>query len=228
MRDIKQLCPELQAVIPAFLDDCKAHGLNIGIGECFRSVQEQEALYAKGRTVGKKGAAVTHCRGTSYSSPHQWGVAFDFYRNDGKGLFNDTDRWFAKVGAIAVKHGLEWGGNWSPEWKDKPHVQLAKYFRDGTVGYLKRTYGNPDKFMKTWVKSDTTTDITLAPGKSYIFKLTAYAPPTVTVGTAGVLTCNLYRQIGKGYLYRLTAVGKPGSGAGVFANGQKQFAVNIK
>ena len=166
MRDIKQLNPELQAIIPTFLADCKSKGLIVGIGECYRTVTEQEALYAKGRTTGTKGAIVTNCRGTSYSSPHQWGVAFDFYRNDGKGIFDDRDGWFAKVGAVGKAHGLEWGGDWQG-WCDKPHLQLKKFFRDGTTKYLKQTYGTPGKFMATWsnqiadnsVKSDTTCDM---------------------------------------------------------------------
>lgn len=137
MRDIKQLNPELQAIIPAFLADCKSKGLNVGIGECYRTIAEQEALYAKGRTVGTKGAIVTNCRGTSYSSPHQWGVAFDFFRNVRGHEFDDSDNFFEKVGAIGKAHELEWGGDWTG-WVDKPHLQLKKFFRDGTTGYLKR------------------------------------------------------------------------------------------
>ena len=236
MRNIKQLNPELQAIIPAFLADCKVNGLIVGIGECYRTVAEQNALYAKGRTTGTKGAIVTNCRGSSYSSPHQWGVAFDFYRNDGKGAFNDTDGWFAKVGKIGVQHGLEWGGNWTGGWVDKPHLQLKKFFRDGTTGYLKRTYGVPEKFMATWsspisnntVKSDTTCDMTMKQGATYQAKLTAASKPIVTVGTEGVLRVEFVRQSGCDYYYRLTAIGKPGTGAGVFANGKRLFAVNIK
>ena len=43
---------------------------------------------------------------SSYSSMHQWGIAFDFYRNDGKGAYNNNDGFFNKVGAIGQKLGL--------------------------------------------------------------------------------------------------------------------------
>jgi len=234
MRDIKQLNPELQAIIPTFLADCKSKGLIVGIGECYRTVTEQEALYAKGRTTGTKGAIVTNCRGTSYSSPHQWGVAFDFYRNDGKGIFDDRDGWFAKVGAVGKAHGLEWGGDWQG-WCDKPHLQLKKFFRDGTTKYLKQTYGTPGKFMATWsnqiadnsVKSDTTCDMTMRPNAEYTVKLTSAVKPTVTIGTSGVLRAEFTGSSGNDYLYRITAIGKSKTGAGIFANGKKIFTVNI-
>lgn len=236
MRDIKQLNPELQAIIPAFIADCKSKDLIVGIGECYRTVQEQEALYAKGRTIGIKGAIVTNCRGISYSSPHQWGVAFDFYRNDGKGAFDDSDGFFTKVGHVGESLGLEWGGSWTGGWVDKPHLQLKKFFRDGTTGYLKSTYGTPDKFMATWnktsvvssVKSDTTMPVTLKCGTSYTAKFTSIGNVNVTVGTANVVKFELTSHIGNDYFYKFTAIGQSGTGVGIFANGVKEFAINIK
>ncbi|MFQ8841879.1 MAG: M15 family metallopeptidase [Clostridium fessum] len=59
----------------------------MAIGETYRTVAEQDALYAQGRT--KPGNKVTNARGSSYSSQHQWGIAFDFYRADGKGAYNE-------------------------------------------------------------------------------------------------------------------------------------------
>jgi len=239
MRDIKQLNPKLQAVIPSFITDCKAHGLIVGIGECYRTIAEQEALYAKGRTTGTKGAIVTNCRGTSFSSPHQWGVAFDFFRNDGKGLFEDGDGWFAKVGATGVKHGLEWGGNWTQGWVDKPHMQLAKFFRDGTVGYLKATYGTPDKFMATWGKNpvipaptsatcDTTQDIILTRGGSYQFKVTSATAPKVNLGGSGAAVILPRYTDGNDHFYYIVGVGDVGTAVGLYVNDVKQFVAHIK
>ena len=102
--------PELQEKAEKLVSACKGQGLIIGIGECYRTVEEQDALYAKGRT--SPGDIVTYAKGSSYSSHHQWGTAFDFYRNDGKGAYNDSDGFFSKVGEIGRKLGLEWGGNW--------------------------------------------------------------------------------------------------------------------
>ena len=137
--------PELQEKAEKLVSACKGQGLIIGIGECYRTVEEQDALYAKGRT--SPGDIVTYAKGSSYSSHHQWGTAFDFYRNDGKGAYNDSDGFFSKVGEIGRKLGLEWGGNWiSPV--DKPHFQLP-YWGSTTVR-LKKQYGTPEKFKETW------------------------------------------------------------------------------
>ena len=98
MRNIDDLHPKLQSLIAKLRAECEKQGLKIGIGECLRTVEEQNAFYAKGRTA--PGSIVTNAKGSSYSSMHQWGVAFDFYRNDGKGAYNDNDGFFGKVGKL--------------------------------------------------------------------------------------------------------------------------------
>ena len=144
-RDISLCHPELQQKAEKIVSACRGQGLLIGIGECFRTVAEQDALYAKGRTA--PGSIVTNAKGSSYSSHHQWGTAFDIYRNDGKGAYNDSDGFFSKVGAIGVKIGLEWGGNWTSP-VDKPHFQLPYW--GSTTAMLKNLYGTPEEFKKTW------------------------------------------------------------------------------
>lgn len=144
-RDISLCHPELQQKAEKLVSACRGQGLLIGIGECFRTVAEQDALYAKGRTA--PGSIVTNAKGSSYSSHHQWGTAFDIYRNDGKGAYNDSDGFFSKVGAIGVKIGLEWGGNWTSP-VDRPHFQLPYW--GSTTTMLKNLYGTPEEFKKTW------------------------------------------------------------------------------
>ena len=145
MRDIYQLHPELQRKIQMLVASCEKNGLKIGIGECVRTVAEQDALYAQGRT--KAGKKVTNAKGSTYSSMHQWYVAFDFYRNDGKGAYYDNDGFFTKVGKIGVTLGLEWGGNWKNP-VDKPHFQLPNW--GSTTAQLKKLYGTPEKFKMSW------------------------------------------------------------------------------
>ena len=144
-RDISICHPELQQKAEKLVSACRGQGLLIGIGECFRTVAEQDALYAKGRTA--PGSIVTNAKGSSYSSHHQWGTAFDIYRNDGTGAYNDSDGFFSKVGTIGVKIGLEWGGNWTSP-VDKPHFQLPYW--GSTTTMLKNLYGTPEEFKKTW------------------------------------------------------------------------------
>ncbi len=147
MRDTTKLHPELQKVIPKFLDKCKKRGLEVRITECFRTVAEQDALYAQGRT--KPGNIITNAPGYSYASMHQWGVAFDICRNDGKGAYYNDDGWFSKVGKIGQSLGLEWGGAWTG-FVDRPHFQLPDW--GSTTSRLRALYGTTDNFKKTWGK----------------------------------------------------------------------------
>ncbi len=147
MRDITKCHPRLQEKAKLLIKKCEKAGLKIGIGECLRTVAEQDALYAQGRT--KPGNIVTNARGSTYSSFHMWGTSFDFYRNDGKGAFNDSDGFFTKVGKIGQSIGLEWGGSWKHP-VDKPHFQLPDW--GSTPSKLKALYGTPEKFMTTWNK----------------------------------------------------------------------------
>lgn len=146
MRDTTQLHPVLQAKIKQLVALCETNGLKIGISECLRTKEEQDKLYTQGRTA--PGSIVTNAKGSSYSSMHQWGVAFDFYRNDGKGAYYDKDGFFAKVGKIGQSIGLEWGGSWK-SLVDKPHFQLPDW--GSTTSKLKSTYGTPEKFFNSWI-----------------------------------------------------------------------------
>lgn len=145
MRKIEDLHPKLQDLLYELKAECVKQGLKIGISECLRTVAEQDALYAKGRTTS--GSIVTNAKGANYSSMHQWGVAFDFYRNDGKGLYENSDGFFEKVGKIGKSLGLEWGGDWK-SIKDLPHFQLADW--GSTPTKLKRLYKTPENFFETW------------------------------------------------------------------------------
>lgn len=145
MRDITLCHPRLQVMAAKLVEECSRQGLKIKIGETLRTVAEQDALYAQGRT--KPGNIVTNAKGSTYSSYHQWGVAFDFFRNDGAGAYNESGNFFARVGAIGVALGLEWGGNWkSPV--DKPHFQLPDW--GSSTSGIKNAYASPEEFMRTW------------------------------------------------------------------------------
>lgn len=162
MRDRTKLHPKLQELMNKLILLCKENGLEIGIAECVRTVAEQDALYAKGRTV--PGIKVTNAKGSTYSSMHQWGIAFDFYRNDGKGAYYDKDGFFTKVGKLGKSIGLEWGGSWITI-KDKPHFQLADW--GSGPSKLKKLYGTPERFMATFKQKEDTSN--------------PYQKPTVTL-----------------------------------------------
>jgi peptidoglycan L-alanyl-D-glutamate endopeptidase CwlK len=148
MRDVNLLHPELQVIVKKFLDACTKANLKVAITQTWRTEAEQEALYAKGRT-DKTSKIVTNCKYPQ--SPHCWGVAFDFCRNDGKGAYYDSDGFFKKVGTIGKKCGLFWGGDFK-SFVDKPHLELEKYLPNSSVKILQTKYSTPDKFKSSWYK----------------------------------------------------------------------------
>lgn len=145
MKDITKLHPKLQKKLQLLIQKCKEQGLEVQATETYRTVIEQDALYAKGRTA--PGNIVTNAKGSSYSSMHQWGVAVDFCRKDGKPPYENSDQFFEKVGNTATAIGLEWGGNWKLI-KDKPHLQLIDW--GSTPQRLKELYKTPEAFMQSW------------------------------------------------------------------------------
>ena len=151
MRGIDKLHPELQVCVNKFLEECKKQGLNVLITETLRTLEEQEELYAQGRT--KPGNIVTNARG--YQSPHAWGVAFDFCRNVKGKEYDNTDGFFDKVGRIAetmfdnTEYDLFWGGDFK-SFVDKPHVEMKKYLPNNSTNWLIDNYGTPEEFMSTW------------------------------------------------------------------------------
>lgn len=96
-------------------------GINIIITQGLRTIEEQNELYAQGRT--KTGKIVTNARG-GYSY-HNFGLAFDFavLNADGSVNWNVDEKW-KRVGQLGKSLGLEWGGDWK-DFKDYPHFQMT-------------------------------------------------------------------------------------------------------
>lgn len=143
MRDTTKLHPVLQNKLKTLKLLCEQNGLKLGISECVRTKSEQDALYAKGRTA--PGNIVTNVKYPN--SMHCWGIAFDFYRNDGKGAYDNSDGFFDKVGKLGQSIDLEWGGAWK-SIIDKPHLQLKSW--GSTPSKLISQYGTPQKFFDSW------------------------------------------------------------------------------
>lgn len=124
------LHPVLAAGAKALIQQSYARGVPIVITQGLRSIAEQNALYAQGRS--KPGPIVTNAKGgTSY---HNYGLAFDFalLLPDGNSLSWDMNRdgdkdkiadW-QEVVQVGKQLGLEWGGDWT-SFKDYSHLQMA-------------------------------------------------------------------------------------------------------
>jgi len=124
------LLPVVKYAAETLIDRCYARGVPIVITQGLRTIAEQDALYAQGRT--KPGAIVTNARGgTSF---HNFGVAIDFavLLPDGRAVSWDTKRdgdldllpdW-DEVVTEAKRIGFAWGGDWR-SFVDMPHFEMT-------------------------------------------------------------------------------------------------------
>ncbi|KGE18069.1 M15 family metallopeptidase [Paenibacillus wynnii] len=127
---LKGLNPVLVAYTKELIKQCFFKGVPIIITQGLRTIAEQNALYAQGRS--KPGPIVTYARGgTSY---HNYGLAVDFalLQPDGKtvswnmsrDLDQDRKADWQEVVTVAKQLGFEWGGDWT-SFKDNSHLQIT-------------------------------------------------------------------------------------------------------
>ncbi len=123
---LTRLHPVLAIRGHSMLELCAHAGLAVLVTQGLRTWQEQDALYAKGRTVPPLGKAniVTNAKGGQ--SYHNFGLAFDIVVLDAVGKADwDTDHpGWAAAAKIGKSVGLEWGGDWKT-FKDQPHFQYT-------------------------------------------------------------------------------------------------------
>jgi peptidoglycan L-alanyl-D-glutamate endopeptidase CwlK len=93
-------------------------GITIKVISGLRTFEEQDALYAQGRTA--PGPKVTNAKGGQ--SNHNYGIAFDVGVFEGTKYLPESPKYKA-VGALGTELGLEWGGSWKTI-VDQPHFQL--------------------------------------------------------------------------------------------------------
>lgn len=130
-RDKSLLCPAFAAILNTFEAKLAYEGLHFYLFMGLRTFEDQDALYAQGRTM--PGKIVTNARGGD--SWHCYGLAADYVLDsmpEKPGLQwsweikSDMDKngendW-QQMGRIAKDCGLTWGGNWK-RFPDLPHVQ---------------------------------------------------------------------------------------------------------
>lgn len=121
---IDSLDPYVASLARRFLDLAKQNGIDVRVISAFRSWDDQDALYAQGRTA--PGDIVTDAMGGD--SYHNWSLAFDAvpFKN-GQPDWDDTAT-FNRLGELGQQAGLEWGGNWTTyqvALVDLPHYQYT-------------------------------------------------------------------------------------------------------
>ena len=115
---IATLLPEVRPYARALFFKARDKGIAINIISGTRTFEEQDKLYAKGRSG--KGPKVTNARG-GYSN-HNFGIAFDIGVFDGNRYLPESPLYKA-VGALGMELGLDRGGNWK-SIVDQPHFEL--------------------------------------------------------------------------------------------------------
>jgi len=117
--NIATLRKDAQSKAREWLLKCLDAGINVKIITGLRTYQEQDELYAQGRTA--PGRKVTNAP-AGYSW-HNFGVAWDFVVFDADGQPQWESPLMETCGRIAESLGHEWGGRWtSPQ--DTPHVTV--------------------------------------------------------------------------------------------------------
>ena len=128
IKRIALLHPKLRSEAADILIECEKANVGIRITSTFRTPEEQNGLYAQGRT--KPGSIVTNAK--AWQSYHQYGLAVDIclLHKDGsisysatEDVDNDKIADWSEVTKIFKAKGWEWAGDWKGNFKEKPHYQ---------------------------------------------------------------------------------------------------------
>ena len=117
-RSIEDLTPETQELYNKFAVIMKSKGINYIVTCTFRSQDEQNSLFEKGRT--KPGQIVTWTRKSRHTDREAFDIAI---LKNGKISWNVDD--YLEAGKIGRAVGLVWGGDFKTS-KDRPHFEKAK------------------------------------------------------------------------------------------------------
>ncbi len=127
---IKNLHPAIRDKAREFLHKAEQAGIKLRVNDGYRTYEEQDNIYAKGRTrvnpdgkTAKKplGNIVTNAR--AGQSLHNFGLAIDVVPMVNGNADWNTKQW-NKIGAIGESLGFKWGGGWK-SLIDKPHFQMT-------------------------------------------------------------------------------------------------------
>lgn len=136
-REIKHLSPQMQILYNRFHDRCRrdteltSKGISVLLTCTWRSAEEQDRLYAKGRTA--PGAIVTNAKG-GYSAHNAIlpngtpaARAFDIVPlRHGKPVWGTTGEDLAvwnRIGEHGTAVGLTWYGSPTSKFREFPHFQ---------------------------------------------------------------------------------------------------------
>ncbi|MDP7038545.1 MAG: M15 family metallopeptidase [Myxococcota bacterium] len=130
---IAKLDPRIKKRVVNFINEAHRQGIKLRVVQGFRSFDEQNKLYAKGRTRAELDAKGLHhisakpnenrvTNVTGGKSSHNWGLAVDVVPMvNGKPVWNGD---WKKISTIGKNAGLKWGGDWT-SFVDRPHFYAS-------------------------------------------------------------------------------------------------------
>ncbi len=119
-RDLSELADNAELACRLLFQECYKAGIReIFITETYRSQARQNYLYEQGRS--RKGNKVTWTKSSRHTSRLAWDIAVS------NGNLYDI-RILTRVGIIAGKLGITWGGNWKDN-VDMPHFEVTKNWK---------------------------------------------------------------------------------------------------
>lgn len=110
--DPSLLEPVTRAAVQAIVAEAAAQRVTYRIVETYRSADRQAVLYQGGHTQ------------LAHVGVHHWGLACDFACIEG-GAYKADAHHYELLGALALKHGMCWGGTWKG-FPDFGHIQRIR------------------------------------------------------------------------------------------------------
>lgn len=122
-RDLKDLTPEMQVKVGVLMQLADESGLDLLIYCTRRTLGEQAALYAQGRT--EPGRIVTYAK--PGQSAHNYGMAIDAVPMlHGKPQWHKSAPEWLVYGRLCGEAGLSWAGQWI-RFVEYPHAEHPKW-----------------------------------------------------------------------------------------------------
>ena len=129
--------PKLANLIRMMAHQLELENIPIRVTQGLRTWEEQDALYAKGRSI--PGAVVTNCPGGN--SWHNFGLGVDVvpFLADGSPDWNANHPSWTRMCALGVNLGLVSGSQWKT-FKDYPHFQLTGIFAVNPSDHVREVF----------------------------------------------------------------------------------------
>lgn len=141
--------PKLASRGSCLIDLCAQDGFAILVTTALRTREEQDLLYAKGRTIDPIGRKYIATKAKGGRSWHNFGLAFNIVilNSVGKADWDTSHPGWKRSGELGKSLGLEWGGDWQG-LKDFPHFQYT-----GGLTLARCRKLNPDGLDAIWAEA---------------------------------------------------------------------------